>query len=249
MLSADNISLSKTSHFTLKMRVQESMENLDGRNPVFFGQRLHSADQWRLFPDFRESVAYLDIETNGRPGAESSITTIALYDGNRLFHYVKGRNLHQFPRDIAKYTVVVTYNGKCFDVPVIESFFGIKMPHAHIDLRYVLKSVGCTGGLKGCEKKLGLDREDLDGVDGYYAVLLWKDFKINRNEKALETLLAYNTLDAVNLEHLLVLACNMKLQDTPFSHTHRLALPPPFANPFKAHKETIYEIRDLYGLW
>jgi hypothetical protein len=29
-------------------------------------------------------------------------------------------------------------------------------------------------------------------VDGFFAVLLWWDFKRNKNQKALETLLAYN---------------------------------------------------------
>ncbi len=140
VLSAGSIEVSKTNHFALKMRVQESIENLDCGNPNFFAKSLQSADQWRIFQDFRDSVAYLDIETNGRPGLESYITTIAMYDGKRLYHYVRDRNLGQFVHDIANYKVVVTYNGKCFDVPVIESFFRIKMPHAHIDLRYVLKS-------------------------------------------------------------------------------------------------------------
>jgi len=56
-------------------------------------------------------------------------------------------------------------------------------------LRYVLKSLGYSGGLKSCEKALGLDRGDLDGVDGYFAVLLWRDYQKKHNEKALETLL------------------------------------------------------------
>jgi len=43
--------------------------------------------------------------------------------------------------------------------------------------------------LKFCEKALGLDRGDLDGVDGYFAVLLWRDYQKKHNEKALETLL------------------------------------------------------------
>jgi uncharacterized protein len=249
LLAADGIELPRTSLFTLKMRVQESIENLEGRNPNFFAKSLQSADQWRIFPDFRDSIAFLDIETNGRPNPENYITTIAMYDGRRLYHYVKGRNLGQFATDIAKYKVVVTYNGKCFDVPVIESFFGIKMPHAHIDLRYVLKSIGCTGGLKGCEKKLGLNREDLDGLDGYFAVLLWNEFKRHRSKKALETLLAYNTLDAVNLEALLVLAFNRKLKDTPFFDTHQLPIPPHYENPFKPHMDVVYDIRDQYGLW
>ena len=59
------------------------------------------------------------------------------------------------------------------------------MNQAHIDLRYLLKSLGYTGGLKGCEKKAGIDRGELDGVNGYFAVLLWQDYQRNRNEKPL----------------------------------------------------------------
>ena len=66
----------------------------------------------------------------------------------------------------------MTYNGKSFDIPFIESHFGAKLTHAHIDLRYILASLGYRGGLKGCEKQLGIDRGDLKNVDGYFAVLL-----------------------------------------------------------------------------
>jgi uncharacterized protein YprB with RNaseH-like and TPR domain len=44
--------------------------------------------------------------------------------------------------------------------------------HIQIDLRYILKSMGFKGGLKGCEKQLGMDRGDLAGVDGLLAVYL-----------------------------------------------------------------------------
>ena len=49
---------------------------------------------------------------------------------------------------------IVSYNGKSFDVPFIENYFGIQLSHAQIDLRYVLGSLGYIGGLKGCERQL-----------------------------------------------------------------------------------------------
>lgn len=45
------------------------------------------------------------------------------------------------------------------------------MPHAHIDLRYVLASLGYRGGLKGCERQLGLDRQELQDVDGFFSLI------------------------------------------------------------------------------
>ena len=117
------------------------------------------------------------------------------------------------------------------------------MNHAHIDLRYLLRTLGYAGGLKACEKQLGLDREELSGVDGYCAVLLWNDFIRQRNVKALETLLAYNVQDVVNLETLMVIAYNMKLKNTPFAETHELHLPESPQIPFHSDPNTIERIR------
>jgi hypothetical protein len=97
--------------------------------------------------------------------------------------------------------------------------------------------------LKCCEKALGLDRGDLDGVDGYFAVFLWHEYQKNNNEKALETLLAYNIEDVVNLETLMVMAYNMKLKDTPFNSTHALPLPRMPEIPFKPDLKTIDRIK------
>ncbi|HKG23702.1 MAG TPA: ribonuclease H-like domain-containing protein [Blastocatellia bacterium] len=227
---------------SLPSHIQDSLNSLESGSPDYFAERLQTNQHWRLFPDFRASIAYLDIETTGL-GYGACITTIAVYDGKSIYHYVKNVNLSDFAKDIKRYSLIVTYNGKCFDVPFIENQFGIKMRQAHIDLRYVLKSLGYTGGLKGCEKSFGIDRDQLAGVDGYFAVLLWNDFVKNKNPRALETLLAYNVQDVVNLETLLVLAYNLKLKETPFHDTLRLSLPPPPPLPFQADPKTINRIR------
>ena len=147
------------------------------------------------------------------------------YDGKSIFTYVNGQNLDKFREDIQRYKVLVTYNGRCFKVPFIESYLGIELDQVHIDLRYILRSLGYTGGFKGCEKKAGIDRGDLEGVDGYFAVLFWDDYLRNKSQKAPETLLAYNIQDVVNLETLMVLTYNLKLRDTPFVESHQLTAP------------------------
>lgn len=191
-------------------------------NPFFFGQHLPVNQYWRLFPHFRDTIAYLDIETTGLENWCNEITTIALYDGQRVRTYVNGQNLNDFVRDIQRYKIIVSYNGRCFDVPFIERYFRIRLDQVHIDLRFVLKSLGFSGGLKGCERQLGIDRGDLKDIDGYYAVILWHDYKRTGNEKALEMLIEYNSLDAKNLETLMVMAYNMKLRGTPFYETYRI---------------------------
>ena len=61
-----------------------------------------------------------------------------------------------------------------------------------IDLRYILYSLGFKGGLKSIEHQLGTDRADLRDIDGYFAVLLWNEYVRTGDQKALDTLLAYN---------------------------------------------------------
>ncbi|UCH85886.1 MAG: ribonuclease H-like domain-containing protein, partial [Candidatus Latescibacterota bacterium] len=225
-------SLPPSSRTSLSAFVKKSIEELDAGNAAFFGDRLPSGEHWRLFPEFRDSVAYFDIETTGLRPDLSAITTVALYDGRELRYYVQNRNLDEFVDDISQYKLLVTYNGKCFDVPFIENYFDIEINAVQIDLRYVLRSLGYTGGLKGCEKQLGIDRGDLDGVDGYFAVLLWDEFVSTGNESVLETLIAYNIEDVINLESLMVMAYNRKLRRTPFATSHHFDLPESPALPF-----------------
>jgi|GEM_PF-864300 len=168
-----------------------SEERLAAGDAEWFAQSLPAAESWRLASHFMARAAYVDIETTGL-GETSHITAIALYDGERARTYVHGVNLEAFADDIRAFDLLVTFNGRCFDAPIIERELKIRLPSAHVDLRHVLKSVGLRGGLKSCEKQLRLDREELDGVDGYFAVLLWHEYETTGDPAALETLLAYN---------------------------------------------------------
>jgi len=227
---------------TIISYLEESKQNLKFNNPNYFSDLLPANQHWRFFPEFRDSTVYLDIETTGLESWGNIITTIALYDNDSITYYINGQNLDDFPDDIRKYKIIVTYNGKTFDVPFIERFFGIKLNHAHIDLRYILGSLGYRGGLKSCEIQLGIDRGDLKDIDGSFAVLLWHDYKRNGNQKALETLLAYNIQDVLTLENLMVIAYNMKIKDTPF---YRNQLPAPVLPeiPFEVDMDTVDRIK------
>jgi len=234
--------LSPKKRQTVVEHLLESTEHLDSIDPNYFFELSPASHHWRFFPEFRDATVYLDIETTGLSRYTETITTIALYNGESISYYVKGRNLDDFPEDIEKYKVIVTYNGKSFDLPFIERYFGITLNHAHIDLRYVLASLGYRGGLKGCETRLGFHREDLADIDGYFAVLLWQDYRKNRNIKALETLLAYNIQDVLSLEILMVMAYNLKIADTPF-YLNRLPDPVLPELPFHADINTVARIR------
>lgn len=231
------IKLSRALRESWSDHMQESIDNHANRNPNYFEQKLPTNQRWRLYGTFQDVTAFLDIETTGLHGGE--ITTITLYDGRTIRHYVNGDNLDSFSTDVKDYRLLVTYNGKAFDVPFIEGYFGIRLRHAHIDLMHPLRSLGLKGGLKGCERQMGIDRPGLEDVDGYVAVLLWNEYRQRKSVKALETLLAYNMQDTVSLHALMVHAYNQKVGATPFAGTHTLPMPTLPEIPFKADRDTV----------
>jgi uncharacterized protein len=227
----------------LRLHLEESKKQLLDENISFFQERLPTNLHWRFFPEFRKKAVYLDIETDGLDFNNGCITTITIYDGKKVFCYIHGINMDSFPVDIRQYDLIITYNGKCFDIPFIEEYFNIQLPQAQIDLRYVLAYVGYKGGLKKCESLLGIDRGNLADVDGFFAVLLWKEYQKTGNPKALETLLAYNVEDTVNLEKLMVIAYNLNLKETPFYQENKISLPMEHPNPYRADLGIVHNIR------
>ncbi len=222
-----------------------SLQKLEEGDPRFFKDHLDSRDHWRLFPQFQNDTVFLDIETTGLNPPQDYVTAITIFDGKRIKTFIQGINLPEFKEEIMKYKVIVTFNGKCFDIPFLEQHLGMKFPHLHLDLRFILRSLGFRGGLKACEKAIGIDRGELRGVNGYTAVLLWQKYREGCLE-ALETLLAYNVVDTVNLEKLMVFAYNEKLRNYPFPHL-ALSLPPKkIITPYQVHPEILQEINHEY---
>ena len=184
--------------------IEESLARLEAGDAAWFGKALPTHEQWRLYPRFAREAAYVDIETTGL-GNDSHITTIALYDGSRVRTYVYGSNLEEFADDILPFRLLVTWNGRCFDAPILRRSLNIpldKGPMAHLDLLPVYRKLGYRGGLKVTEHRLGLNRGELDGVDGLTAVKLWHAYERSGEQRYLETLLAYNVADVLGLEFL-----------------------------------------------
>ncbi len=181
-----------------------SQDALRRRDVSFFAQHLPKREWWRLCTKFGNKIAYLDIETTGLSPYYHDITLIGIYDGANNNIYIRGKNLDEFPHAILNFDILVTYNGITFDVPFVRYFFrNIRLPSVHIDLRYALRRLGYTGGLKAIEQKLGICRpEEVRGIDGYEAVRLWHQY-CSGNERALELLIKYNAEDIGNLKILL----------------------------------------------
>jgi uncharacterized protein YprB with RNaseH-like and TPR domain/predicted nuclease with RNAse H fold len=180
-----------------KTRLQE----LDAR---FFADRVPRQEHWRLFKEFASKTVYVDIETTGLSHRFDDITVIGVYDGRNHHAFVKGQNLAEFEKTLSNYQVMVTFNGLLFDVPFIkEKFPSVALPPVHLDLRFLLKRLGYSGGLKAIERKLNVWRaSDIEDVDGYQATVLWQQH-LRGVQEALPLLIRYNLADTANLKWLM----------------------------------------------
>lgn len=231
----------------LRQAVEESQERLAAGDAAWFAERLPAREHWRLWSTFRHAAAYVDIETTGLGMDEDHITTIACQDAGGLRTFVHGDTLLDFRDALDACKLLVTFNGKCFDAPCIERQLDMRLTMAHLDLRYPLKKAGLRGGLKIIEKNLGLHRGDLDGIDGYAAVIMWHGYKQSNDVRWLETLLSYNAADVLSLERLSARTHNLLVQETPFDFLEQLPEPEPPANPIPAHSEVVREVLTLLG--
>jgi len=197
---------------------------------------------WKMIPNFIDRIAYLDIETTGLSPHYSHITTIAVYDGTSIHNFVRGENLNEFPTFISKFPAITTFYGKSFDIPFIKQEMGIGFNQIHFDVCFLLKRLKIKGGLKKIEKRFGISRGELEDLDGYTAVLLWKKFRKSKKKEYLETLLAYNNEDVINLEFLLYQAYNLLIEKEPV-YISPLEFPKKeVKNPFLVNKRVVDEI-------
>jgi uncharacterized protein YprB with RNaseH-like and TPR domain len=227
---------------TKKNFLQNSKQDIKDKNWYPFYEGMNSKDHWRLFGDLVNETAYIDIETTGLGSATDIITTAVVHSSQSTHVFVNGMNLDKLPSHLNQFNLIVTYNGKSFDIPFIERFFKTNISSPHIDLRYILAGMGYKGGLKSCEQQLRLPiREGMEEIDGYTAVLLWNYYFKTKDPKALETLLAYNYEDSVRLEWLMIEAYNQKLSELPFDSDklHKPALP---SNPYKSDSALLRRI-------
>lgn len=210
ILNWEDIFTSKQALLSSKIRehlhkeITKSIEEYNNGNIDFFANNLPRSDHWRMYQELKNKCCFLDIETTGLNRSKDIITLIGLYDGNESKIFINGKNMQNFDKEVNKYNLAITYNGACFDLPFIKNKNPeIKLPSFHIDLRYALKNIGFTGGLKKIERDMGVVRSDeVKDIDGFEAIRLWKKYK-NGDKEALNKLIAYNTEDIQNLKPLM----------------------------------------------
>ena len=199
---------------TARKFLNDAKEALERKDVAFFARYLPSDSYWRLYREFREKTVFLDIETTGLSPYYDTITVIGTYDGKTAKIFVKDTNLDEIGTYLEQFGIIVTFNGKLFDVPFIRKFFpNIRIPPIHIDLRFLLKSIGFSGPLKRTERTLGIARDkEIQGIDGRQAVVLWNRF-VKGDDSALRDLVLYNITDTINLKELMDFCYLKKIEE------------------------------------
>jgi uncharacterized protein YprB with RNaseH-like and TPR domain len=185
--------------------ILEGVARLGDSDSRYFGSRLSQRNTWRLLTDFQPRTIFLDIETTGI-SIRSPVTVVGVYDGRRMHNLVRGRNLtdSNLSSILSSAGLIVTYNGKSFDLPVLRNQFPGAVPEVpHVDLRHLFARLGFCGGLKAIERDLDIQRDRrLEMMTGADAVYLWRLWEKKGSANALDLLLEYNAADCANLKDL-----------------------------------------------
>ncbi len=155
-------------------------------------------EHWRLYGAFKEDALFLDIEVDGR----GEPTIIGMYDTHQTMIMVRGVTMDKklFEHALHQKKLLITYNGRSFDMPLLEAYFGISTTLPHIDLHGLCQHIGLKGGLKNIEKELGIPRpEHLYGSP----IRLWRSFFASGDQEYLDLLIKYNEEDVINLHPLM----------------------------------------------
>jgi hypothetical protein len=173
-------------------------------------------------------AVFLDTETTGLAGGTGTaafLVGVAFLDGDRfrLRQYFmrdypeEAAMLHGLAEDLRGFKHLVTYNGRTFDAPLLESRYRLnREPYpladwAHLDLLHPARRLW-KERLESC--RLQFLETELLGVHRYGDVpgedipRIYFDYLRSRDARALAGVLEHNRLDVLSLAALAVLACD-----------------------------------------
>ncbi len=186
----------------LDEEVASALSEWKSGNLHYFDRLLGPGGMWRVWGQFAGRAVCMDIETDGRRVTEGIPTVVGFYSRGEYRCYVAGKDLTEeaVQQEIDGARLLVTFSGATFDIPYLKAFYprlDISLPH--LDLCPAGHRAGLKGGLKKVEQLIGISRADeVCGMDGYQAVLLWQAY-LKGSREALDTLIQYNREDTVNL--------------------------------------------------
>jgi len=176
--------------------------------------------------DLRSAV-FLDTETTGLAGGAGTaafLVGLGYVEGDRFRvrqyfmrdYHEEGALLHALAADLARFERVVTFNGKMFDLPLLDARFRLNRGRSplqatpHFDLLHParrlwkLRLESCR--LQSLEARLlGLTR--MGDIPGEQIPAIYFDYVRRRDARALKRIFDHNRQDIVSLAALAILAC------------------------------------------
>lgn len=171
---------------------------------AFFAKNLPSSALYRVAMEFPEDTLFLDIETTGLSIYYDIVTLVGWSIGDIFGVHINGQDDTEFRKVLKKAKVIVTFNGIMFDLKFLEEHYSdLEVPPVHVDLRFLAKRVGLSGGQKKIEKILGFCRdEEVADMLGEAAPILWHKYRRGETD-ALRRLVAYNHEDVEGMKTIL----------------------------------------------
>ncbi|HET7325157.1 MAG TPA: ribonuclease H-like domain-containing protein, partial [Halococcus sp.] len=135
--------------------IESARERLAAGDVGFFDDAFPSGSHWRLYENFRTETCFFDIETTGLSARHSEVTTVSFHRAGETTTLVKDRDLTRdaLETELHNAGLLVSFNGKRFDVPFLEQSFGLDIDLPHVDLMYPCRKLDLTGGLKAIERE------------------------------------------------------------------------------------------------
>ena len=167
----------------------------------------------RALAAYCDDALFYDIETDGTTSS-GCITGISSLRNGEVRSFWRGHNLAEFLVEWSKARIVVSFNGKRFDTPIVTKAFGLAAVPVQIDLMDEAAHYGYRGGLKVVEKRFGFKRETEGCAAGRDAIRLWEEYAATGSRKYLDTLLAYNREDVLALVAVAKSVLRLSLENT-----------------------------------
>lgn len=185
--------------------VSHSISALQQGDVSFFKDRLDHKFYYRIAYSFPRDVMFLDIETTGLSTSYHYITYVGWMLNGEYGCWIQGTAPESFLSAFQSAKMIVTFNGTMFDCKFLNHVFGTDefSKKANLDLMYLCRRFGLTGGQKQIEQYVGFLRpKSLKEVDGKEAIALWYSFLFGK-QTALKQLIKYNFYDVWGMTYIL----------------------------------------------
>ncbi len=176
-----------------------------------------SSDDFKIKEDIIDNILFIDTETTGLMGGTGTVSfLIGLGYFNNEEFVVEQYMMRDYDEETAmlidiknilkSYNIVVSFNGKSFDIPLIQTRLilnRLKMPgfNIHVDLLHSARRLwsfldSCS--LNSLEVNI-LDYERIDDIPGHLIPGLYFEFLENKDLKQLVPILEHNRYDILSL--------------------------------------------------